>query len=199
MSDGYPTTPRMDQRFLEAFLTPRATRLAGYDLYPWCLKHRLWLTALGHPLLTGDRECYPADILFFAKVCSETPGPDKVGLVDRWRAAKLCRKGELHRAVTAAREHMRQDCWPRFWDKKDEDGAGGRNRGMPWALGVVINLIRSGLSLEDALNLPECQAIWLSSASSMQQGASLDYLTSEDEDLLDELQRVKATAPHEKT
>jgi hypothetical protein len=66
---------------------------------------------------------------------------------------------------------------------------------MPWALGIIINLTRSGMSLEDALNLPECQAVWLSTGSSIQQGASLDILTSEDEALLDELQRVKAQAP----
>jgi hypothetical protein len=88
------------------------------------------------------------------------------------------------------------DCWPKFWEKKDEEGGtGGRNRGMPWALGIIINLTRSGMSLEDALNLPECQAVWLSAGSTIQQGASLDILTSEDEELLDELQRVKPSPP----
>lgn len=183
----------MDKRFLEAFLTPRATRLAGYDLFPWCLKHRLWLEALDHPILSG-RPCTPAELIFFAKVCAEEP-VGKVRLRDRWRLAKLADPIRLNVAIALAYDHLRMDCWPKFWEKKDEGGSGGRNRGMPWALGIIINLTRSGMSLEDALNLPECQAVWLSTGSSIQQGASLDILTSEDEALLDELQRVKAQAP----
>lgn len=183
----------MDKRFLDAFLTPRATRLAGYDLYPWCLKHRIWLTGLDHPILAG-RPCTPAELIFFAKVCAEQP-VGKVGLVDKWRMGRLADPMRMNLEIMAAYEHMRMGCWPKFWEKKEDVGAGGRNRGMPWVLGIIMNLIRSGLSLEDALNLPECQAVWLSAASTIQQGASLDILTSDDEALLDELQRVKATAP----
>jgi hypothetical protein len=184
----------MDKTFLRAFLTPRATRLAGYDLFPWCLKHRLWLEALDHPILAG-RPCTPTELIFFAKVCAEQP-VGKAGWLDKWRLAKLGNPVRLNLEIVAAYEHMRMDCWPKFWEKKDEEGGtGGRNRGMPWALGIIINLTRSGMSLEDALNLPECQAVWLSAASTIQQGASLDILTSEDEELLDELQRVKPSPP----
>lgn len=191
MRDGYPT---MDQRFLEAFLTPRATRLCGYTLFPWCLKHRIWLTGLGHPLATGSRACTIPELIFYAKVCSETPGPDRVTLRDRWTMLRLLRPERLSAELDAAHGHMRQDCWPQFWERKDEQGS-SRNRGMPWALGIIINLVRSGMTLEEALNIPEAQAVWLSAGSSIQQGASLDFLTSEDEALLDELHRVKANPP----
>jgi hypothetical protein len=184
----------MDQRFLQAFLTPRATRLAGYELFPWCLKHRLWLEALDHPILSG-RPCTPAELIFFAKVCAEKP-VGKAGWLDKWRLAKLSDPIRLNLEIVAAYDHLRMDCWPKFWEKKNEEtSAGGRNRGVPWALGIIVNLTRSGMSLDDALNLPECQAVWLSTGASIQQGASLDILTSEDEDLLDELQRVKDQAP----
>lgn len=184
----------MDKTFLRAFLTPRATRLAGYTLYPWCLKHRLWLEALDHPILAG-RPCTPDELIFFAKVCAEEP-VGKVGFIDKWRMAKLKDPICLNQELVLAYEHLRMDCWPKFWEKKEEEGGtGGRNRGMPWVLGIMINLTRSGMSLEDALNLPECQAVWLSAGSTIQQGASLDILTSEDEELLDELQRVKTSPP----
>ena len=191
MRDGYPT---MDQRFLGAFLTPRATRLCGYTLYPWCLKHRIWLTGLGHPLVMGSGPCSPAELIFFAKVCSETPDPSATTLRDRWQAVRLADPVRLAASLVVAHDHLRMEYWPRFWERKEEEGT-SRNRGMPWALGIIMNLVRSGMSLEEALNLPECQAVWMSAGSSIQQGASLDFLTSEDEALLDELARVKATAP----
>lgn len=183
----------MDKRFLDAFLTPRATRLAGYDLYPWCLKHRIWLTGIGHPVALGDAPT-PAQIVYFARVCSEKPVGSPT-ISDRFQAFLLSNPRRYIAALAAIREHMRVDAWPKFWERKDEQGGGGRNRGMPWALSILSNLVKAGHSLEDALNLPECQAIWLSTAASIQAGGELDILTSEDEALLDELQRVKATAP----
>jgi hypothetical protein len=178
----------MDRRFLSAFLTPRATRLCGYDLYPWCLKHRLWLEALDHPILSG-KPCTPADLIFFAKVCAEKPAGE-VTLRDRWQRVRLGNPRTFNRCLELAYDHLRLDCWPQFWEKKDESGSGGRNRGMPWVLSIVANLIKAGHTLEDALNLPECQAIWLSTAASIQAGGELDVLTSEDEELLDSLARV---------
>lgn len=184
----------MDKRFLRAFLTPSRTLLCGYRLYPWCLKHRLWLEALEHPILTG-KPCSPADLLFFAKVCAEAGDPTRVTLWDRWQRYRLMRKETYIREAAAAYGHLQLDVWPQFWEKKDKEGAGGRNRGMPWVLSVVTNLTKAGYSLEEALNLPECQAIWLSTGASIQAGGELDILTSEDEALLDALSRVESPEP----
>lgn len=183
----------MDKTFLRAFVTPRATRLAGYNLYPWCLKHRLWLTALGHPLMFGDPPS-PAQIVYFSRVCSETPMGNPT-LRDKYHAFLLSNPVRYAHALVDIREHIRTDAWPKFWEKKDETGAGGRNRGMPWVLSILTNLVKAGHTLEDAMNLPECQAIWLSTGASIQAGGELDILTSEDEELLDELQRVKPSPP----
>lgn len=185
----------MDKRFLKAFLTPSRTLLCGYRLFPWCLKHRLWLTALDHPILRGS-PCRPEELVFFAKVCAEKP-PDRVTLWDRWQTARLKDDVTLHLELVKAHDHLRVETWPRFWDKAETSESGGtsRNRGMPWALGILTNLTKAGIDLETAMNLPECQAIWLSTAVSIQSGAKLDILTSEDEALLDELQRVKDPSP----
>ena len=181
----------MDKRFLAAFLTPRATRLCGYEVFPWCLKHRLWLEALEHPILSG-KPCTPADLIFFAKVCGEKPAGE-VTLRDRWQRVRLGNPRTFARELDAAFEHMRLSCWPQFWEKKDENGGGGRNRGMPWVLSVLTNLVKAGHTLEDALNLPECQAIWLSTGASIQAGGELDILTSDDEALLDSLHRAETS------
>lgn len=183
----------MDKRFLKAFLTPKATRLCGYDLYPWCLKHRLWLTALEHPVMTG-KDVAPADIIFFARVCAEKPVGSPT-LRDLWHGGKLRQPANYHAAIDAIRRHVRTDCWPKFWERAESQGEGGRNNGVPWALSIITNLTRNGHTLEEALNLPECQAIWLSASISISHGAKLEVLTSEDEELLDDLSRVGSPPP----
>lgn len=181
----------MDKRFLKAFLTPRATRLLGLDLYPWCLKHRIQLTALGHPLMVGG-EVTVGDLLSFAKVCAEKPLTAKMGLGDQWRIIRVSfRKGGLDEAMEIAREHMMLDAWPKFWEQPKTEGGESRGGGVPWALSVIANLTRNGLSLEQAMHLPESQAVWLSTTFAVHQGAKVEVLTTDDEALLDSLSTVE--------
>lgn len=181
----------MDKRFLKAFLTPRATRLLGLDLYPWCLKHRIQLTALGHPLMVGG-EVTVGDLLSFAKVCAEKPLTAKMGLGDQWRIIRVSfRKGGVDEAMEIAREHMMLDAWPKFWEQPKTEGGESRGGGVPWALSVIANLTRNGLSLEQAMHLPESQAVWLSTTFAVHQGAKVEVLTTDDEALLDSLSTVE--------
>lgn len=187
----------MDKRFLRAFLTPRATKLCGHELYPWCLKHRLWLTALNHPIVVGG-DATPAEIVFFARVCAEKP-VGKASLMDKWQAIRLARPAYRYAALDTIRQHIRLDCWPKFWERAEHQGEGARNNGIPWVLSVLTNLTRNGHSLEEALNLPECQAIWLATSINASKGAKVEVLTSEDEELLDELTRMKPPADQKTT
>lgn len=183
----------MDKRFLNAFLAPRATRLCGLDLYPWCIKHRIQLTALEHPLLVGG-DISAGDVLSFAKVCAEKPMRSKMGVRDQWACLKLgVQKDGIDKAVEAIKVHLMVDSWPKFWEQTKEAEAGGQTRGggIPWALAVVANLTRNGLSIEQAMHLPEAQAIWLSTTFSIHAGAKIEILTSEDEALLDSLSTVE--------
>ena len=181
----------MDKRFLKAFLTPRATRLLGLDLYPWCLKHRIQLTALGHPLMVGG-EVTVGDLLSYAKVCAEKPLTAKMGLGDQWRIIRVSfRKGGVDEAMEIAREHMMLDAWPKFWEQPKTEGGESRGGGVPWALSVIANLTRNGLSLEQAMHLPESQAVWLSTTFAVHQGAKVEVLTTDDEALLDSLSTVE--------
>jgi len=181
----------MDKRFLKAFLTPRATSLLGYTLYPWCLKHRLQLTALESPLLTGQTVT-AADVLLFARVCSESRLAKPPSLIEQWRLARLAARPDLRdEALEAIGDHIGADRWPKFWDPPSTEGGERRNNGMPWALAVVTILVRNGVSLEEALHLPESQAIWLSAAFGIQAGGKLEFLTSDDEALLDSLSTVE--------
>ena len=181
----------MDKRFLAAFLTPRSTRLLGYNLYPWCLKHRIQLTALESPMMSGG-EVSAGDLMVFAKVCSEKPIGGKATLRDRWQLLRMgLREDGLRTAYRVAAEHMRSDTWPKFWEQPKTEGGEARGGGIPWALAVLSNLMRNGLTLEEALHLPEAQAVWLSTAHSVHAGAKIEVLTTDDEALLDSLSTVE--------
>ena len=191
----------MDKRFLRAFLAPRATRLAGYELYPWCIKHRIQLTALEHPVVVGG-DITAGDVISFARICAEKPMVAKMGWRDQWEYLRLTlTKDGLANAIEVIRAHLMLEVWPKFWEKPEdgkEQGGSARNGGVPWALSVVANLTRNGLSIEQAMHLPEGQAIWLSTTFSIHAGAKLDLLTTEDEELLDSLSTVESPTPEKK-
>lgn len=181
----------MDQRFLKAFLTPSRTRLLGRLLFPWCLKHRIQLAAVGSPFVNGG-DVSPADCLIFAKVCSEEPLGKSPSLLDRYRARKMSEQPpHLQACIARINAHIQQEAWPRYWDAPRTEGGEPRHNGIPWPLGVLSNLVRNGLSLEDAMHLPEAQAVWLSTAMAVQAGAKLEVLTTQDEALLDSLSTVE--------
>jgi len=181
----------MDKRFLKAFLTPSRTRLLGRLLYPWCLKHRIQLTALGSPIVTGG-EVGPADCMVFAKVCSEEPLGKGPTLMDRVRVRRMTAEpAHLAACLEHIRQHVGAEAWPRYWDAPSTEGGTPRHQGVPWTLGILANLVRNGLTLEDALHLPEAQAAWLSTAMAVQAGSKLEVLTTDDEALLDSLSTVE--------
>jgi hypothetical protein len=197
MSDGYPTTPRMDQRFLEAFLTPSQTTVEGYRLFPWCLKHRIWLEGIGSPFMDLDKPCAPSDVLIALQVCSEKE-VGRLTLRERWLAYRLhADPARFKAACSALLAHMDTSSrWPRFWERKEE---GERGSQIPWHLAVICNLVKNGVGYEHALQMPESKAIWLSTGFLISSGVKLDVLTTDDEALLDSLSKVEAEKQCPKT
>jgi hypothetical protein len=160
-------------------------------MYPWCLKHRLWLTAIGNPIIIGGNVA-PVDCLIFAKICAEESLDKPPGILDRYRARKMeAEPIHLDACIEAIRKHIGSEAWPKYWDSPSTEGGEPRHNGIPWPLGIVANLVRNGLTLEDALHLPEAQAAWLSTAMAIQKGAKLEVLTTDDEALLDTLSTVE--------
>jgi hypothetical protein len=180
----------MDKRFLEAFLTPSRTSLEGYTLYPWCLKHRIWLEGIGSPFLDHDKPVSVADLIIALQVCSERP-VGRLTLRERWVAYRLhSDKGRFAVACQGMLAHMGSGTrWPKFWERKHESG--GASATIPWQLGVLCNLVKNGVDYEHALQMPECKAIWLSTGFLISNGAKLDVLSTDDELLLDSLSKVE--------
>jgi len=169
----------VDPRFLNAYIDPAPFKLLGRSLYPWCLKYRVRLMAFNSPLITGDRDITPADLVFACKVCAEER-LGEVGLVDKVRISYLNNHPKKFEAMlNAFAGYILIHDWPKFWEQ-DKSKSGGDN-GLPWPLAIVANLIASGIPEQRAWEMPECQAIWLNTALALRKGAEVKIMTPEEE------------------
>jgi hypothetical protein len=85
--------------------------------------------------------------------------------------------------------------WPKFWEQSKAKSGGG-TKGVPWILSTVAVLIKSGIDEKRAWEMPECQAIWYSSAFAMHNGADVAIMTPEEEAFIEsQLKQEKAEAP----
>ena len=187
----------MDRRFLNAYVDPAPFRLLGRSLYPWCLKYRVRLMAFDSPLVTGSRGVSPADLLFACKVCAEEPLGGKIGFVDELRLMSLSRNpAKFDAMLTAFAGYILVQDWPKFWEQTKTKSGGG-DKGVPWPLAIVANLMaEGGIPEKRAWEMPECQAIWLNSALAIRKGADVAIMSPEEEAFMaDEEAKEKAAAP----
>lgn len=177
----------MDKRFLRACTDPSETVIMGYRLKPWCLKYRLWLTAFGSPFISG-KDVTPADLLLALKLCSETR-VGKATWLDRWHIIGMhMRRNAYNRDLRRFMSYTCVENWPKFWDKKTSKASNAK--GVPWVLQVVTSLIANGIDEKRAWEMPECQAIWYNTAFGIAKGADVNILTTEEEEHLEELEKL---------
>ena len=185
----------MDKRFLAAFIDPAPLpRMLGRTLYPWCLKYRVRLMAFDSPLVTGSRGITPADLLFACQVCAEEPLGGVIGWRDQLRLMSLSRNPARFDAMLEAfAGYILVQDWPKFWEQTAKKSAG--DKGVPWPLSIVANLIANGIDEKRAWEMPECQAIWLNSALAISKGADVAIMSSEEEAFMAEEEAKEAAAP----
>jgi hypothetical protein len=170
----------VDRRFLNAYVDPAPFRILGRTLYPWCLKYRVRLMAFDSPLVTGSRGVTPADLIFACQVCAEEQLGD-VGWRDRLRILVLNRNSfKFERLLESFAGYILVQDWPKFWEQNNTKSGGG-DKGVPWALSIVTNLIANGITEQRAWEMPECQAIWLNSALAIRKGADVSIMSPEEE------------------
>ena len=179
-----------DKRFLDSWLIPGRTNILGYKLVPFCIQHRLWLEAIGSPLMKPDSEIKIGDLITALKICSNQ-SLGKPTWRDRWIGFKLAVSKHLQiRACSAFVRHIdTSDTWPKFYERKSTQSG---DSGVPWQLSIICNLVKNGISYEEAMLMPETRAIWLSTIFGIYSGAKLDILTTEDEQMLDDLAKLNA-------
>ena len=175
----------MDRRFLNAYVDPAPLKgFLGRTLYPWCLKYRVRLHAFDSPLVTGERGVTPADLLFACQVCAEEP-LGEVGIIDKARLVYLSSNPYKFEAMLKAfAGYILVDDWPKFWEQ-DQKKSGG-NKGLPWPMAIVANLVANGIDEKRAWEMPECQAIWLNAAFAMRKGVDVAIMSPEEEAYIEE-------------
>jgi hypothetical protein len=179
----------MDRRFTSAFTDPSNTVLLGRFVSPFCLLHRVQLEAAESPLLRAGADVRPLDLLVAVKICSGER-LDKMTWKDSWHIAKMTgNKNYFAEQIDRFAEFVLVHSWPKFWEKKAK---AAETSGIPWPLSVVSSLIANGIPEERAWTMPECQAIWLNASFAISKGAELKVLTSEDEELIEELEKTQA-------
>ena len=184
----------MDKRFLNAFIDPAPLpRMLGRTLYPWCLKYRVRLIAFDSPLATGSRGVTPADLLFACQVCADEELGGRLGWKDQLRIMRLMRDPVRFEAyLKAFADYILVTHWPKFWEQTAKKSAG--DKGVPWPLAIVANLISHGIEEKRAWEMPECQAIWLNSALAISKGADVAIMSPEEEAFMAEEEAKDAAA-----
>ena len=182
----------MDDRFLNAFIDPAPFKLLGRSLYPWCLKYRVRLMAFKSPLIMGGNVT-PSDLIFACQVCAEEP-LGQISWRDKLRILDLNRNPNKFEAMlNAFAGYVLVQDWPKFWEQDGKKSGG--NKGVPWPLAIVANLIASGIEEKRAWEMPECQAIWLNSALAIRKGAEVAIMTPEEEAFMASEEAASASNP----
>ncbi|MEY4402331.1 MAG: hypothetical protein RIR91_366 [Verrucomicrobiota bacterium] len=171
----------MDARFINAFTDPAQVNILGYVVYPFCLKYRVRLHAIGSPFVQ-EADFTATQLLAAIKTCAELPiddvtGKDKAILIQWQRDSDLFIK-----TAKDFRGYMLETHWPKFWETDQSKRAAGT--GMPWVLNIVANLVANGIDEKRAWEMPECQAIWMSTAFSGLKGVDVNLMTTEEEEAM---------------
>lgn len=177
----------MDKRFTSAFTDPSGqVKILGRKVSPFCLYHRVQLEALDSPLLKADSDIRPVDLLVAVKICAGEP-IGKASFLDSWYLGKMSGNPDYFaEQIERFAQIVMVESWPKFWEKRSKQGDA---TGVPWVLAVVANLVANNVPLEKAWSMPESQAIWLNSAFAVIKGADLKVLTTEEEQLMEEMNK----------
>ena len=156
--------------------------------------------AFDSPLVTGSRGISPADLLFACQVCAEEELGGQIGWVDKLRIMSLTRNpAKFERLLEAFAGYILVNDWPKFWEQTKTKSGGG-DKGVPWPLSIVANLIANGIPEKRAWEMPECQAIWLNSALAIRKGADVAIMSPEEEAFMaEEEAREAASNPAKET
>jgi hypothetical protein len=69
--------------------------------------------------------------------------------------------------------------YPKLWEK--EKNKNKSHPTLPYPLTCISSLVRNGVGLEEAWTMPEGEAVWMTVANSIYQGAKIDVLSTDEE------------------
>jgi len=189
----------MDARFLKATtVLPYQDKVCGRTLRAFSLRHRVALEAIESPFLKPEGGTFTAlDVILAVKILSTHDKCEMVSplsLMDRFfllllGLSRKYRSRVIGRIVGCISASL---SYPKFWKKENQSKAKEIER-IPFTLSCVSTLTRNGCSLEEAWTMPEGEAVWMTVAHALFNGAKIDVLsTEEEEDLKNFDARIEA-------
>ena len=189
----------MDARYLQAAtVLPHQNNVCGRTLRAFCFRHRVALESVNSPFLDpANRNFDPVQVVMAARILSTY---DKEEMA---RPLSLMEKLYITRMAMNKKYYSRcigtiLGCiqvslsYPKFWSKNEHK----QNRKfdkIPYPLACISSLCRNGLGLEEAWTMPEGEAVWMSVANAIYEGAKLEVLSTEEEKELEKFnERIEA-------
>lgn len=184
----------MDGRFLESFtLLPSQKEICGRITKPLSLRHRIILTAIKSPFVSGESMPDSKDVIIFAKILSSHDMSEMMTSSPTKEDAQWMMKMDedpdafIDQVEMCYKIIQDQAKWPVFWESKKSS----RSSGSPWVLSVVCNLVKNGVPLETAWIMPESQAIWMNAVFSINAGAEINIVSEDDKRAMEQLKEIE--------
>ena len=177
----------MDARYLQAAtVLPHQDKVCGRTLRPFCLRHRLALEAIGSPFLDpANKQFDPVAVVLAARILSTYDKEKMVGplsLMERFYVARMAMSRKYYSRSVGRILGCIQIClsYPKFWTKDDKK-THKKYEAIPYPLACIASLCRNGVDIETAWTMPEAEAVWMSVANALAEGAKIEVLSTDEE------------------
>lgn len=180
----------MDARYLKATtVLPRQDKVCGRTLRAFCLRHRVALETIQSPFLDPEGKTFTAlDVIQAVKILSTYDKQEMasgLSVMDKFFLIRLSlsrkyRSRCIGRILGCIRVAL---SYPKLW-QKDENKEHKKSESIPFALSAISTLTRNGCTLEEAWTMPEAEAVWMTVAHAIYNGAKIDVLSTDEEEEL---------------
>ena len=180
----------MDDRYFHGILGCEAVvcgrRLT--NLTPW---HVTILDSIKSPLMSGDFDMTPQDLLILVKVVnSRWPGTPNLnpGIIDIIWTVALKRRGTLEGNINTLKHWLNaQLSSPKFWDNKKSDQA-CKKMSSPAMLSLVMTLVgKMNITLSEAWNMRLSEARWYDAVKAELDGVGIKIAYDNDREFVSTL------------
>lgn len=189
----------MDARYLQAAtVLPRQDKVCGRTLRAFCLRHRVALEAIDSPFLDpANKKFDPVQVVMAARILSTFDKDEMarpLSLIEKLYLARMAMSRKYYsRCVGIILGCIQASLsYPKFWTK-EEKKEHRKFEKIPYPLACVSSLCRNGVGFEQAWTMPEGEAVWMSVANALYEGAKLEVLSTDEEKELEKFnERIEA-------
>ena len=184
----------MDARYLQAAtVLPNQNKVCGRTLRAFCLRHRIALEAIESPFLDfGNKRFDPLAVVMAARILSTYDKENMVGpltIIERFQILRMAISVKYYsRCIGMIMGCIEKSLsYPKLW-KKENKKEHNKFDSIPYPLACIASLCRNGVDLESAWTMPEGEAVWMSVANALADGAKIDIISTDEEKDLEKFQ-----------